>query len=95
MAYNLNSITRVAKLYYYENMLQRDIAIKLNITQVAVARMLQAARDKGIVRVFIADPALSAPPLKQALMAKYSLKNAVIVKSDTNNVKLRIFMNKP
>ena len=89
MAYNLNSITQVAKLYYYEHMLQRDIAEKLNITQVAVARMLKAARNKGIVRVFIADPTLNASPLKQALMAQYSLKNAVIAKLNTNNLQLK------
>lgn len=45
-----------AKMYYYMDYSQQDIAEKLGITRPTVSRYLQQAKENGYVRIRIIDP---------------------------------------
>jgi DNA-binding transcriptional regulator LsrR (DeoR family) len=53
---DLRLMTRVARLYHEERLIQSEIASKLGITQVAVSRLLKKAEENGIVRTTVVTP---------------------------------------
>lgn len=44
-------LTKVAQMYYDENKTQQEIADKYGISRPSVSRLLQKAREKGIVEI--------------------------------------------
>lgn len=75
----LNNALKVARLYYQNDWSQSDIATELQISRATVSRLLQYARDAGVVRIQIMDPQLPITTLTAALRARYQLKDLVIV----------------
>ena len=53
----LERLTRVAHLYYEEDKTQGEIAALMNISRPLVSRILQEARDVGIVEIRVHRPA--------------------------------------
>ena len=82
-------IVEAARLYYEHNFSQLQIAGKLGISRPGVSRLLQRARDEGIVRIEIIDPADKGIKLEAQLKKKYSLKNAVIVPDDGDSLSIK------
>jgi DNA-binding transcriptional regulator LsrR (DeoR family) len=50
-------LTRVARMYHEEGLPQREIAVRLSLSQSRVSRMLRAAAEAGIVRTVLTAPA--------------------------------------
>lgn len=72
------SMVLVSKLYYEDNMTQQQIAKQMDISRMKVSRLLQKAKDEGIVRIII-DYAGSYPELENAIQKKYELKDVIVV----------------
>ena len=70
---------RAAWLYYVENMTQAQIARVLRIGRTRVIALLASARDAGVVRVRIDARTSSQLKLQRELVARYALKQAVVV----------------
>jgi len=51
-----STLARAAQLYYVDGLTQAEVAQQLHTTRSNVSRMLQAARDQGIVRVEVVHP---------------------------------------
>lgn len=68
----------VARLYYVEHLSQGEIASKLSMTRSNVSRVLQAARESGVVEVKIIDTARSRD-LEDALTDCFHLGGARVV----------------
>lgn len=47
---------KIAKMYYEENLGQKEIADELDISRPTVSRQLNYAREMGIVEITIHDP---------------------------------------
>jgi deoxyribonucleoside regulator len=75
-------LIRAARLYYLYNLSQQQIADKLKISRPGVSRLLQEARDRGIVKIEIIDPAGSGADLERRLERRYRLKKAVVVPNE-------------
>jgi deoxyribonucleoside regulator len=71
-----------ARLYYEHHFSQQQIARKLGISRPGVSRLLQQARDKGIVRIQIIDPSSRGTLLESQLRNKYQLEQVVVVPND-------------
>ena len=56
MAKNNRLLMQVAKMYYMEQLTQAQIGRNLNTSRATVSRLLQEARDKGIVKITIEYP---------------------------------------
>lgn len=69
---------RVAEMYYQDNESQSVIAESLNISRPTVSRLLQYAKDAGIVKIQIINPVVSIQVLAEKLQAKYGIEFHVV-----------------
>ena len=77
-------LVQAARLYYDHGLNQERIALKLGISRPTVSRLLQSARDEGIVRIEIFDPLDRGTQIEDHLQEKFQLKKAVVVPSDND-----------
>lgn len=70
---------RAAELYYEENKTQDEIGIILRITRWKVGRLLQAAREHGIIRIDIVHPRARKLSLEHELTKAFGLLAAIVV----------------
>jgi DNA-binding transcriptional regulator LsrR (DeoR family) len=79
-------ITKVARFYYIENLIQEEIADKLNISRTKVSRYLDKARKQNIVEIKINAPSEEDfSELEYKMEKKYMLKECTIVPTSENN----------
>jgi DNA-binding transcriptional regulator LsrR (DeoR family) len=69
----------VARRYYLDGKSQVEIAHELGLSRFQVARLLDAARTSGLVRIEIADPAAIDLELSGRLQDTYGFRHAVVV----------------
>ena len=86
--YKSTILVEAAKLYYEHQLSQLEISKKLRVSRPTVSRLLQQARNIGIVRIEITDPSEVGTQLEAALIEKYELKKAVVVPNDTDDIKI-------
>ncbi len=77
----LRIMTKVAHLYYDQDMTQPEIAAQLDLSQATVSRLLKRARQEQIIRVTINIPYGIYSELEERLQKTYGLKEAVVVDS--------------
>jgi len=82
-------LLEAARLYYEHNLNQAQIAKKLEVSRPGVSRLLQEARDTGIVKIQIVDPEASGTRLESAIRDKFDLKHVVVVPSDKDDAVLK------
>jgi DNA-binding transcriptional regulator LsrR (DeoR family) len=74
-------LARVARRYYEDDRSKSDIAAELGISRFRVARLLDAARRHGVVRISIHSPAGLDADLSVQLQQRFGLNHAVVVDS--------------
>ncbi|MEH6942883.1 sugar-binding transcriptional regulator [Bacillus sp. JJ722] len=74
----LKKVIEAAKMYYLMDCSQQDIANKLNISRPTVSRLLQQAKEEGIVEIRINDPSEDCKQYEKDLEEKFGLKKAVV-----------------
>ncbi|MBS2770390.1 sugar-binding transcriptional regulator [Anoxybacillus rupiensis] len=72
-------LVKVATLYYMEGWTQEQIAKKIGVSRPIISKMLQRAKEVGIVEIFIKDESAHTVELEQKLEKHYGLKDAVVV----------------
>jgi DNA-binding transcriptional regulator LsrR (DeoR family) len=77
----LRLMTKVAHLYYSQDMTQPEIAAQLDLSQATVSRLLKRAKQEQIVRVTVNMPHGIYAELEEQLQKTYGLKEAVVVDS--------------
>ncbi len=76
-------LTRVARMYHEEGLPQREIAVRLSLSQSRVSRLLRRAVAVGIVRTVVVPPPEVHVELEDALRGAYGLLDAVVVDDET------------
>ncbi|WP_409295305.1 sugar-binding transcriptional regulator [Peribacillus sp. SCS-26] len=74
----LSKVIEAAKLYYLLDYNQSEIAKKLGVSRPTVSRLLQSAKEKGIVQIRIVDSMLDSEKMENELEQKFNLKKAVV-----------------
>lgn len=70
---------QVCDLYYNQNLGQREIAQVMNISRPTISRLLMNARQKGIVKIILADlSGRNHQNVELELEKKYNLKQAIV-----------------
>lgn len=69
----------VARRYYVDGMSKVDIAAELGISRFKVARVLEEAREAGLVRIEVAIPAEIDADLSDRLRSAFGLHDAIVV----------------
>ena len=72
-------MVHAARRYYLDDASKVQIAEELGISRFKVARLLEAARDSGVVRIEILDPGAVKDQLSQDLRERFGLRHALVV----------------
>ncbi len=88
MKYDDELVSKAAWYYYIENMSQQSIAEKLGISRMKVIRLLEAARETGIIQFRISQGNGKQLPIEQKLRQQWNLKNVLIIPTPDNKSKL-------
>jgi DNA-binding transcriptional regulator LsrR (DeoR family) len=76
-------LTRVARMYHEEGLPQREIALRLSLSQSRVSRLLRRAVQVGVVRTVVVSPPGVYSELEDALRSRFGLLDAIVVDGDT------------
>jgi DNA-binding transcriptional regulator LsrR (DeoR family) len=72
-------MAEVARLYYVRDLTQQEIAERLGVSRFKVLRLLEQARDEGVVRFEIDEPVPVRDDLSQALEERFGVTTAIVV----------------
>lgn len=76
---NHRKLVKIATLYYQEGYTQAEIGRMMNISRPVISKMLQQAKEQGIVSIYIKDEASERIRLALALQKKFNLIDAIVV----------------
>ncbi len=76
-------LVKVSQLYYQDDLTQGEIAARLHLSRSKVVRLLQEARQVGIVQIRIIAPSNTSVALERRLECRFNLQQAVVVESDS------------
>lgn len=79
MAESRELLARVASLYYREHLTQADIAPLIGVSRSTVSRLLQEAKDRGVVEVIIHYPWDKDSFLATELKSQFGLHDAIVL----------------
>lgn len=77
---------QVARLYYEQGQTQEEVAQTLGISRPKVSRVLQRARQEGIVQIRINDPFSTQSTLEQALIDAFDLRDVRVAAGQVGGV---------
>lgn len=78
--YSDDRLRLVARLYYMDGLGQSEVARFAKVSQAKVSRLLALARERGIVRITVADYEPRRHDLEEQLCARLGLSLAVVIK---------------
>jgi DNA-binding transcriptional regulator LsrR (DeoR family) len=78
------ALIAAAELYYRDQLSQQEVAQRLGVSRSTVSRMLQLARDEGIVQIEIRRPS-SPQGLSESLRTLLGLRRAVVVPASSRS----------
>ena len=75
------TLVEVARLYYEQDLTQSEIGRKLSLSRSTVSRMLQRARDAGIVSITVNYDVMRDQTLEDKLKSAFALREARVLSS--------------
>lgn len=72
-------LVHISQLYYQQNLSQNEIAKIIGISRPTVSRLLDEARQTGVVEIIVHDPIRKNPDLSIEVRKKFDLREAVII----------------
>lgn len=79
-----SAIVAVARRFYIEDRSKVEIASELGISRFKVARMLEQARERGIVTITLNDQGIVDAELSREVAERFGLVEAVVVQGDSD-----------
>src|SRR6478672_8090102 len=79
--YSDDRLRLVARLYYLDGLGQSEVAQFARVSQAKVSRLLALARERGIVRITVADYDPRRRELEDRLRARFGLSTVAVIKA--------------
>jgi len=79
--YSDDQIHLAARLYHVEGLGQEEVAKFVKVSQAKVSRLLAMARERGIVRITVADYEPRERDLESRLRARLGLADVIVIKT--------------
>jgi deoxyribonucleoside regulator len=85
-------LIKVAKMYYFDELSQQEIADAIKVSRSGVSRMLKVSRDLKIVEIRINDTSSMGVLLQKELMEEFRLTEIVVIPSmkDLEHTKMEL-----
>ena len=71
-------ILKVLHLYYEHHLTQAEVALRMGFSRPKVSKLLAEGRERGLVKIEIAEPAGDFSPLEIALENRYGLEEVLV-----------------
>lgn len=71
-------VAKVARLYYLENLGQREVSSRLGISLAKVSRLLREARETGVVEISVNDPESDFREYENAIERRFGIRECRI-----------------
>lgn len=84
------TLAQIAHLYYEKDMTFQALAKRFGISRFKASRLLQKARDKGIVNITITIPVQKTADLEKRLETALAINRAIVVQDDGQNGDARL-----
>ncbi|GAB4488001.1 MAG: hypothetical protein Fur0016_05000 [Anaerolineales bacterium] len=78
-------LVKVSKLYYEDGLSQEEILARLNLSRSKISRLLQQAREAGIIQISVLTPKHLFSDLETRLERQFGLQEALVVESHTED----------
>jgi DNA-binding transcriptional regulator LsrR (DeoR family) len=75
---DLRLLTKIGKLYYEDGLNQEEIVARLHTSRSTISRLLQQAKDEGIVKIAIVPPVGTFADLETKIEQKYQIEEAIV-----------------
>jgi DNA-binding transcriptional regulator LsrR (DeoR family) len=75
----LRLMTKVARLYYEREMRQGEIASMMGLSQASISRLLNSAKEAGIIRITVNIPNGVNSEIEEQVAQRFDLKDAIVV----------------
>jgi len=72
-------LAHVASMYYEDNLTQDEIARRMDTSRSTISRMLQEAREAGVVEITVHYPWKNVPQIEADLVARFGLRQARVL----------------
>src|SRR5215208_6474830 len=72
-------ILKVLHLYYEHDLTQAEVGARMGFSRPKVSKLIAEGRERGLVKIEIAEPADDLVPLEISLEDRYRLREAVVV----------------
>lgn len=82
MAERADLLVRVAELYYEQGLNQNEVAKLLNVSRPTVSRLLDEAKEAGVVEIVIHSPIRKDPKLSFTLRNTFGLREAIVISGE-------------
>ncbi|HMS35854.1 MAG TPA: MarR family transcriptional regulator, partial [Arachnia sp.] len=76
---DVDLVVRAAWLYYEDGLTQAQVAARLFVSRQTVGRLLESARQHGIVRIELDPASLAAMRLATTVRDVFGLRDAIVV----------------
>ena len=81
----LRLMTKVARMYYEQELRQADIAAQLHLSQATTSRLLKRAEKEQIVRISVHVPRGVHAQLEEDLQTAYGLQEAIVADCESED----------
>ena len=82
-------MVKAAWYYYFENMTQQAIADRLSISRMRVIKLLETARQNGVIQFRLRSDSVGMMQQSRELMQKYHLNDVFIIPEAEQEVQQR------
>ena len=72
-------ILKVLRLYYEHDLTQAEVGARMGFSRPKVSKLITEGKERGLVKIELAEPANSLVPLEIALEDRYGLREVVVV----------------
>lgn len=80
-------LVHVSELYYQQGLSQQEISHIMNLSRPTISRLLDEAREAGVVEIIVHSPIVKHAQLSNALRTGFGLRDAVVLSGEYDYAK--------
>lgn len=75
-------LVHVSELYYQQGLSQQEISKIMDISRPTISRLLDEAKETGVVEIIVHSPIIKHPQLSNIVRTQFGLRDAIVLAGD-------------